>query len=355
MKRRDLLKIGGLALLGFGCQSARTPTADKQAWPQQWVWLRSSKRDKASWQEVCATLSENNIKGLFIEGGDIPTLELVIPIAQTYGIQVHSWFWTMNRPHDKEAWQHPDWFMVSRKGESCYEKQPYVDYYKWVCPSKAPVREHIQAKVEALCQIPGLAGIHLDYIRYPDVILPIALQPKYNLVQDREFPEFDFCYCADCRQQFKQRSGIDITSLEDPTANEAWRQYRYDSITEVVNHLTNIVYSHDKQITAAVFPYPKLARTICRQSWDDWNLDAVFPMIYNYFYNEDTAWIGEATRHGVQDLQGKRPLFAGLFLERMTSAEIAQAKEIALAAGAQGVCFFAYSTLNDEIYQALKE
>jgi len=322
---------------------------------QQWVWIRSNSKDKAAWQEVCETLSKNNIQGLLIEGGNIPVLELVIPIAKTYGIRVHSWFWTMNRPHDAQAWEHPDWFMVSRRGQSCYEKQPYVGYYKWVCPSKPQVVEHIQAQVEKLCHVPGLEGIHLDYIRFPDVILPVALQPKYNLVQDREFPEYDFCYCPDCQKQFKQQSGLDVMRLKDPTANQAWRQFRYDSITRVVNRLARVVHDHDKLISAAVFPYPDLARSICRQSWNDWDLDAVFPMIYNFFYNEDVPWIGEAVRRGVRDLKGKFPLFCGLYIEEMSTAEIGAAKQRALAAGAQGVCYFAYSRLNDEIYRVINK
>jgi hypothetical protein len=34
----------------------------------------------------------------------------------------------------------------------------------------------------------------LDYVRYPDVILGADLQPKYNIVQDTELPEYDYGY-----------------------------------------------------------------------------------------------------------------------------------------------------------------
>jgi uncharacterized lipoprotein YddW (UPF0748 family) len=357
MRRRDFLAIGmggGLALGNMPFPGLLAQGQDSStSLPEQWVWIRSRSKEGAYWKQVCETLGKNHIHGLLIEGGDIPVLEVVIPIAKIYGIHVHSWFWTMNRPHDKQAWEHPDWFAVSRAGKSCYEKQPYVDYYKWVCPSKPQVVDHIQSEVEKLCHVPGLKGIHLDYIRYPDVILPVALQPKYNLVQDREFPEYDFCYCPDCQKQFKKETGIDIMKLKDPTANQAWREYRYTSITHVVNRLAKVVHSHDKLITAAVFPYPDLARTICRQSWNDWDLDGAFPMIYNFFYNEGVPWIGKAVANGVRDLKGKCPLYCGLFIEEMTTAEIVAAKKQALAAGAKGVCYFAYSRLDEEIYQAV--
>ena len=38
-----------------------------------------------------------------------------------------------------------------------------------------------------------LTGIRLDYIRQLDVILASGLQPSYGIVQDREYPEYDYC------------------------------------------------------------------------------------------------------------------------------------------------------------------
>ncbi len=201
---------------------------------------------------------------------------------------------------------------------------------------------HIKAQVERLCKVDGLKGVHLDYVRYSDVILAKALQPVYNLVQDKEYPEFDFCYCETCREKFKAKSGLNVMELEDPSANAEWRQYRYDSVTKLVNRLVDVVHSHSKLITAAVFPYPELARIICRQSWDQWNLDAVFPMVYQNFYDEDINWIGSSVEKGVNGIDNRMPLFAGLYLPELSPSELKQAMVVSHLNGAAGVAVFDY-------------
>ena len=164
-----------------------------------------------------------------------------------------------------------------------------------MCPSRDEVREYLRT-VAGLAAVDNLGSVHLDYIRYPDVILPIALWPKYNLVQDKEYPDFDFCYCDVCRARFRAQSGLDPKELPDPAANQAWLQYRYDTITRVVAEMADVVHARGKRLTAAVFPTPAIARRLVRQDWTKWNVDAVLPMVYNGFYKEDVPWIERARR-----------------------------------------------------------
>jgi hypothetical protein len=86
-------------------------------------------------------------------------------------------------------------------------------------------------------EIPEIKSVHLDYIRYPDVILPIQLQPTYDIVQDREFPEYDYCYCDACRSKFRDLHGEDPMDLEKPEDHEAWNRFRYNQITHLVNEI----------------------------------------------------------------------------------------------------------------------
>jgi hypothetical protein len=113
-----------------------------------------------------------------------------------------------------------------------------------------------------------------------------------------------------------------------------------------------------KPITAAVFPTPTIARRLVRQAWDEWPVDAVFPMLYHSFYEEGLDWIGTGVREGLAALAGpttgasptqgdpgsgrpsRRKLFAGLYLPSLSDEDRIQAVEIARDAGAQGVSFF---------------
>lgn len=359
MDKRTFLKTSGL--LGLGLLGAATApwltscaSNNGAELPPNWMWFHANmERTDEEWENILLTLKSAGITGILIGGGR-PMLSRIIPMADKHGMDVHAWMWTLNRSGDEEALKHPDWYAVSRDGNSCFDVRPYVNYYQWVCPSKEEVYQHILKQVTELCGIPGLKGVHLDYVRYSDVILPEALQPVYNLVQDKEYPEFDFCYCATCREKFKKTSGIDIQTVEDPTALLEWRQYRYDSVTRLVNRLSKEVHQKNKLITAAVFPYPELARTICRQSWDEWHLDAVFPMIYQNFYNKPVEWVKYAVQKGITDTRGKVPLFAGLYLPELSGEDLKKAIDYSLEAGASGVAVFDFGSFSEAHQEAFK-
>ncbi|MEH0157587.1 hypothetical protein V6R21_26070 [Limibacter armeniacum] len=357
MQRRNFIKNVGIASAGVVMGTSLLSNAFGRVpnLPTNWMWMHAKPEwTEDKWLSTLTQLKEANIEGLLLGGGK-NMLEKVIPLAEKAGIEVHAWMWTLNRNGDEEAWKHPDWFAVSREGKSCHEHQPYVEYYKWTCPSKKEVREHIEAQVRELAQIEGLKGVHLDYVRYADVILPIALQPKYNLVQDKEYPEFDFCYCPTCQQKFKEEYGKDVMKLEDPTADADWRQYRYDSVTRLVNHLYKVTHEYDKLLSAAVFPQPDLARKICRQSWDDWSLDMIFPMLYQNFYSEELDWVKSSAKKGVKALDGKFPLYAGLFIPSIEATDFDEALKMAKKGGAKGVSVFDLNSMTTAHWDALKQ
>ena len=87
------------------------------------------------------------------------------------------------------------------------------------------MREFVQGTVKELAEIPGLTGIHLDYIRHPDAILPSGLWSKYGIVQDKVYPPYDYGYTEYSRRAFKAKHGIDPIELKDPETNKDWMQY----------------------------------------------------------------------------------------------------------------------------------
>ena len=272
-------------------------------------------------------------------------LEMILPLAKAEGLEVHAWMWSMPCNIDEVVKNHPEWYVVNRKGESAADKPAYVPHYKFLCPSRPEVHEFVRATVEELCQYDDLTGVHFDYIRYPDVILPIGLWGRYHITQDREYPEYDYCYCDVCRHDFKQETGIDPMTLEDPSTNEAWRQFRYDRISHLVNDiLIPVVHEHKKIATAAVFPNWENVR----QQWPTWKLDAALPMLYHGAYSEGIDWIGRMTRKEVQDMQNHAPIYSGLSVSRLTPEDLSHAVQVALDAGGSGVVLFAAQSMKDE-------
>ncbi|MCY3698966.1 MAG: hypothetical protein OXH46_04895 [Gemmatimonadetes bacterium] len=171
-------------------------------------------------------------------------------------------------------------------------------------------------------------------------------------------------YCDVCREQFRALDGRDPLEIPDPPADEAWRRFRWDSVSGAVRELAAAAHEHGKPITAAVFPTPSIARTLVRQDWDRWPLDRFFPMLYQSFYLEDVPWIGEGVREGIAALDaaastaGARdapPLNAGLYLPALDPAALAEAVATARQAGAAGVSTFEMDGLTDEHLVALRD
>jgi len=311
----------------------------------------SDKMDTAVWMPKLRLYDSLGISELLV-GGSPDFLQELVHLAAPFKMKVHAWMWTLNRPNDTIANQHPEWYAVNRNGVNSLDYRAYVDYYQWLSPFHPEAREYVKSNVRKLLAVEGLASIHLDYVRYVDVILGADLQPKYGLVQDHEMPEYDYDYHPIAREQFKALFGKDPMEMEHPELSTEWRQFRLNAITTLVNEIADEVHAQDQHLSAAVFPFPEMSRQMVRQAWNDWNLDFVFPMIYHNFYRENINWIGFATEQGVNDVD--IPLYTGLYMPGFNSAEeFQQAIDLAKEKGAVGVSLFTADNLSEEFKAVL--
>lgn len=326
MERMDRREFLGAAA-GAGVGMALPPVMPQTNKPKSFV-PGATKRKYFAWLDVDHNATAANLKakysklkghglnGVFLGGGPD---DREYDIVKEAGLELHTWMWTTNRGDDWIRKNHPDWYQVSRTGKSCFDQPPYVEYYRWVSPVIPGVQNYLRDRVAELASRKSVDGVHLDYVRYPDVILPRGLWSKYNLDQSEEMPEYDFCYSPHTRKAFKAVSGRDPLEIENPASDQEWLHFRYDSVTKLVQKLAKEAHSHGKLITAAVFPTPRMARTICRQAWDQWPLDAACPMIYHGFYNQPVEWVGEMVLENVHAVDF--PVYAGLYMPDLGSVE----------------------------------
>jgi len=393
MKRRNftkkLAKAGGLVaastILPYSCKQDNSPKArDKKNFPtkidppvkpkqekklpQNWLWIKGPHYEwsQEKWKQTLKWVKEigfdaiipevyNSTFALF-EHPLVETkahfLEELIPLAHNEGLEVHAWMWSMILNNKKLVKEHPDWFSVNRKGEYAHTHPAYVDYYKFMCPCHPEVRNFVKSNVEALANVEGLDGIHLDYIRQPDVILAEALQPNYNIKQDKEYPEYDYPYSPFCREQFMGQTQIDPMNFgDDAPFHQQWRQFRYDAVTQLVNDFcVPAAKAKNKAITAAVFPNWESVR----QQWHNWDLDGFLMMLYNGFYNKPVRWIGGQTQKNKNLLKTKKPVYSGLFMDHVAD-ELKQAVDFAYEGGANGIALFSLNEITEKFRPFLKE
>ncbi|ALJ04187.1 hypothetical protein APS56_03065 [Pseudalgibacter alginicilyticus] len=324
-----------------------------------WNWISAGhKKSDSAYTAHFNKLKSYGIDAVLINTGTDPELlKRLTPLANKAGLEVHAWMFTTNRPGDSIALQHPEWYMVSRSGKSCFVKEdrPYVGYYQWLSPSHPEARKHILSLVEGLAKVEGVASVHLDYIRYPDVYLPIGLLPKYDLKQEEELPDYDFDYSDASVEKFIALHHKDPRKMENPAIDIEWKNFRLNEIKSLVDEAYTIVHRHNKKLSAAVFPYPEMADHMVRQRWDKWSVDMVLPMIYYNFYNEELDWIGYATKQGVVDLEGKATeLHTGLFTPKLSPEDLETAIQYAKDNGAKGVAFFDDYHMTEEQFEVIK-
>ena len=333
------LLLAGTALFS-SCQPQKAQVATD--YPMFWTWM--GYRPGMNFDSICQVMNEIGIDGVMLNAPTPDDYRTAIPIAHKHGIEVYAWLSTMNLEHDRNRIlkEHPDWLSVNRNGKSLADTTAYVDYYKFLCPILPEVRQHINEKVKAYCEVEGLNGIAIDYHRFVDVVLPTTLWPHYGIVQDREYAAWDYGYHPAMLKKFEELYGYDPRKQEDPSLDTQWRQFRCDQVTEVANMIAETVHAYGKKMAASPFPTPKMASRMVRQDWSKWNLDIVFPMVYHTFYTEDVSFIADCTVENVRDKNAMTTLYCGM--TATDSPEMFLQMDEALNNGAQGIALF---TMND--------
>jgi uncharacterized lipoprotein YddW (UPF0748 family) len=271
--------------------------------------------------------------------------------AKRRGLRVHAWIVSLCYPNPAFESSHRGWYVVNRLGVSCVDEPPYVPYYKWLCPSRPEVRGNLAELFLEVADRYEVDGLHFDYIRLPDALLPKALRRKYPGVplEDVVKPEFDYCYCKVCRERFAEEEGVDPVKIPYGSGlYEKWIAWRARQVTETVKHVASKVKRAypGLEVSAAVFPLSVALRYVF-QDWPSWGLDLYHPMLYHEFYEKSVEWIGEEAKASA----GRGlPVSVGVLADFMKSySEMERAFRYALESGARGVTVFAYPLPRPEL------
>ena len=295
---------------------------------------------------------------------DLADIEAVAAIAHEEGLEYHAW-----KPCMLQGGKPHEWYCVNRLGQSADEFPAYVDYYKALDPANPEVQDFIVGMLTEIAAVPGVDYVQLDYIRYADAILARGLWDKYGLdFSDGPYPAADYCYCDRCVAEFRELTGIDILSVEDPQAVPEWTAFRCGKVTELVTKVCDAVHALGKKVSADVFPGPdSYAVGMVRQQWNEWPIDMVFPMNYNDFYLEGADWLATVTAEEVKAM-GDVPVMSGLFIcpnwqekekvidpenSGLLPSEMATAVRGSMDAGAAGICLFTPSRMSPEHWAEL--
>ena len=280
---------------------------------------------------------------------DIPKYERAAKIGQQIGIQIYAWLPAMLGVGNNKKWiyeNHPEAYVVTKSGIHSYYQPVYgVSHYKFLCPNQPIVRNYLKQMYDNVSRIPEIDGINLDYIRFIEENL-------------RDYdPNGDTCYCEYCVSDYFNKTGVNISTNNEPHLVQDWADYRVNVITSLVNEIAKIVHSNGKRLSADVYPGPWQSTRQTRQKWNEWDLDMVFPMIYTQIFAREVSWIGPQTGEGVATIKEagrKTALYTGLQAGVMTDDEFRQGVKLALENGAYGLSAFTLTNINPEKFVIMR-
>ncbi|MCP3984724.1 MAG: family 10 glycosylhydrolase [bacterium] len=254
--------------------------------------------------------------------GERDALEVLIARAHEAGLRVHAWVNVLSlagyadgplvRDLGREA------VAVDQHGRSILDypefevPQPDRAHYRmgtpavWLDPAAPGVAERLtQTLAELVRGYPGLDGLHLDYIRYPD-ILPYSPGTRFGV-------GLSFGYGEASRLRFQRETGLAAPQGESLRNANRWDDWRRAKLTQLVATIgrASRAVKPGLRISAAVIADRERAYLVDFQDWASWLDDGLLDFAVPMLYTRDATLL----RHGVEALSGlgkRRELWVGL-------------------------------------------
>ena len=276
-------------------------------------------------------------------------LQTAIDVAESYGLRVHAymnvlpgWKGTVSPPElARQLWtEHPDWFMVDSLG--C-KMLPTSGWYAFLNPVLPEVRQHLRGIVKELCRY-DVAGIHLDYIRYPYDYRLVAGQHYPEASKDELLRHSDFSYDSASQAALFHRYGWDVTK-------EQIADFRRNSITKVVRDISYIMQVErpgSSILSASVLGNPVEGRAYAYQDSGDWIRRGLVDWAVQMNYGTRSF---DRYLENMRMAAGKKGFASSVVVGINLKNDIADLLgqiEAVRASGSRGMAFFSYDFLFDD-------
>jgi uncharacterized lipoprotein YddW (UPF0748 family) len=308
------------------------------------AWFDSSRADAEPFQRAREALGRDPLANL-------------LERAHADGLRVHAWVNALSLAGNRDA---PllralgaEAVHVDRRGRSLLD-YPGLDVPPperslvrmgtpavWLDPGAPRVAEEVVAVfTELVARYPALDGLHLDYIRFPDV-LPFSPGSRFGV-------GIDFGYGAATRARFEAETGLRAPGADGGGDADAWDDWRRAQVTGVVRALRAATRAAkpDLQLSAAVSAYPERAYLSLFQDWRGWLDEGLLDFAVAMLYTRDDRLLRYEAGAYAAGVGGER-VWIGLGSWLFASAPeraLAQ-RATARAAGAVGIALFSWDAI----------
>ncbi len=273
-------------------------------------------------------------------------LQLALDTARPHGLRVHAYInvlpgWKgLEEPPESagQLWTaHPDWFMVDSLGQKML---PTSGWYAFINPVLPEVRAHLRGIVAELCEY-DVAGIHLDYIRYPHDYRLVAAQRYPNATDEEILRHADFSYDPASQSALFEKYGWNVSKRKIT-------QFRCDSVTRLVRDISytmQVERPDNCLLTASVMGNPVEGKTHAYQDSGAWARRGLVDWVVQMNYGTTSF---DRYLKAIRKAAGRRKFRSSVVVGincKNDVDEISAQIDKASASGSRGFALFSYSFL----------
>ena len=227
---------------------------------------------------------------------------------------------------------HPDWFMVDSTG---VRMKPTSAWYSFLNPAHPEVRNHLSQIADELARY-ELAGLHLDYIRFPYDYKDVAREvyPNASSREIKMHSTFSF-------------DPISLGVMGRSASRRKWDAFRRASVSQLVEDLRRVFKARNPNavLSASVLADFKTGYHTAFQDSHYWakkgDIDWLIPMNYNARLFDERL---NKIRHALGHRTTGQHVVVGINCAE-SAEEIRRQIEVSRRAGCRGFSLFAYSHL----------
>ncbi len=274
---------------------------------------------------------------LLLDYGD--QLEACVRAARPLGLRVHAWLLCFSTERASSAtidsFRRKGWLIAPPSGRES----------RWLDPAVPEVRSYLAGAVREMAARYEIAGVHLDFVRYPD---------------------FETSLGTGTRQQFERDTKSRVANWPADVKpggarHSAFAGWRAQQVSLFVRECRGIIRrdAPEKLLTAAVFgKYPSCLAAVGQDwvSWIDINLvDYVTPMNYTEDLATFSNWVAEQSASRARRMKIVPGIGVTANESRLNAAQVIDQINAVRQSGCPGfVLFDLDTTLRQEILPVLR-
>ncbi len=277
----------------------------------------------------------------------IDPLAYLISRASRAGIEVHAWMnmFRIGRDRKSPVLKRFGDDIVTRDGRGVslldYPPADLPDGGYWLDPGDSRVSLYLRHLIaEVIRGYPGLAGVHLDFIRYP-----------YKSAHAGSFwaNRRDLGYGKESVRRFREATGLDPLTMEITRTNcqswDNWRRLQVNNFVAAVGHLMEEM-KPSLVLSVAAVAWADRSYLSSFQDWRRWLEEGMVDVVATMNYGVDPR-LAKYLSSAAVAARGSRQVYIGLgqyLLSDQPGVLIRQVSD-ARQAGADGIVLFSYDSM----------